>query len=147
MVINWYLYFCTPPYWVNGLPACAGSDDDFGFDFTYNGDHDRDFGRNHCNPPNHFESTAVSSVVFSDDPAFQPGRTPRPLVDSARFYGTGKWNGRPGYTFEAIATDQGEPGLHRDRFSLVIKDPSGNVIVNFSGALDGGNIQSRRVGR
>ena len=49
---------------------------------------------------------------------------------------------KPGYTFTATATDQGEPGRHRDTFSLVIKDARGTIVARVSGDLDGGNIQS-----
>jgi hypothetical protein len=88
-----------------------------------------------------------SSVVFSDDPRFVPGHGPRPTVDTVRFAGSGKWNGRRGYTFEVVATDQGEPRRHRDTFSLLIKDALGNVVANVTGAIDGGNIQSTRLSR
>jgi hypothetical protein len=84
-------------------------------------------------------------VVFSDDPAFQPGRGPRPTVDTVRFSGAGKWNGRAGYTFEVLAADRGEPGRRRDTFSLIVTDAAGKVVVNVSGSLDGGNIQSTRL--
>ena len=52
-----------------------------------------------------------------------------------------------GYSFEVLATDQGEPGRHRDTFSLIVRDPSGNVVGNVNGTLDGGNIQSTRLAR
>jgi hypothetical protein len=132
-------------YWVNDPRRC-GSDDDFDRDPTFNGDHDGDFGRDHHAPPNHFEAMSVTSVVFSDDPAFQPGLGPRPTIDTVRFSGAGKWNGRAGYTFEAVATDQGEPGRRRDTFSLIVRDGAGNVVVNVNGSLGGGNIQSTRLG-
>ena len=132
-------------YWVNDPRRC-GPDDDYDRDSTFNGDHDGDFGRDHRNPPNHFEATSIN-VIFSDDPRFQPSRGPRPTVDTVRFNGTGKWNGRSGYTFEVLATDQGEPGRHRDTFSLVIKDSHGTIVDSVSGALDGGNIQSTRLSR
>ena len=61
--------------------------------------------------------------------------------------GTGRWNGRDGYTFEAQASDQSELGRGRDTFSLVIRDAQGMSVANVSGALTGGNIQSTRVRR
>jgi hypothetical protein len=131
--------------WVNDPRRC-GSNDSYDRDTSFDGDHDRDYGRDHHNPPNHFEATSMN-VVFSDDPRFRPGPGPRPLVDTVRLSGTGKWNGRSGYTYEASATDQGEPGRHRDTFSIVVKDGHGRVVAAFSGVLEGGNIQSTRLSR
>jgi hypothetical protein len=132
-------------YWVNDARRC-GSDDDFDRDPNFNGDHDNDFGRDHHNPANHFEATSINEV-FSDDPRFQPGRGPKPTVDTVRFNGTGKWNGRSGYTFEVLATDQGEPGPRRDTFSLVVTDSQGTIVDSVNRSLDGGNIQSTRLVR
>jgi hypothetical protein len=87
------------------------------------------------------------NVVFSDDASLAPAAWPMPTLDTVRIYGVGKWNGRPGYTFEASATDQGEPGRGRDTFSLTIRDPGGNVVANVSGILAAGNIQSMRTRR
>jgi hypothetical protein len=94
-----------------------------------------------------FEATTIGEVTFTNDPAFQPGSGRQPVVDTVRFSGTGKWNGRSRYAFEIVATDQGEPGRHRDTLSLIVKDASGNIVANVSGSLDGGNIQSTRLGR
>jgi hypothetical protein len=96
-------------------------------------------------PPKLFETTSIDEVTFSDDPAFPPGRGLEAVVDTVRFRGVGKWNGSGGYTFEASATDGGEPGRHRDTFWLVIKDAHGNVVNDVSGSLEGGNIQSMRL--
>ncbi len=82
-----------------------------------------------------------------DDPAFGSGRGRQSPVDTVRFSGFGRWNGLSGYSFEGVATDRGEPGRHRDTFSLLIKDPGGSVVANVNGTLDGGNIQSTQVGR
>ena len=131
--------------WVNDPRRC-GSNDSYDRDTSFDGDHDRDYGRDHHNPPNHFEATSIN-VVFSDDPRFRPGFGPRPTVDTVRLSGTGKWNGRSGYTYEASATDQGEPGRHRDTFSIVVKDTRGRVVGAFSGVLEAGNIQSTRLRR
>jgi probable HAF family extracellular repeat protein len=132
-------------YWVSDPRRC-GFDDGCDHDQNVNGDHDRDLGRDHHSPPNHFEATSIDAV-FSDDGAFLPGHGPGPTVDTVRFGGTGTWNGRSGYTFEGLATDQGEPGRHRDAFSLMVKDAQGNIVESVSGSLEGGNIQSTRLGR
>jgi probable HAF family extracellular repeat protein len=92
-----------------------------------------------------FVSTSVAAVTFSDDPALRAGRRPASVVvDSAAFSGEGRWNGQPGYTFEATATDAGEPGVGRDTFAVTIKSPSGEVVATAGGTLTGGNIQSKR---
>lgn len=92
-----------------------------------------------------FVSTSVAAVTFADDPGLDPGRRPAGVVvDSAVFSGEGRWNGQPGYTFEAAATDAGEPGVGRDAFAVTIKSPSGEVVATAGGLLSGGNIQSRR---
>ena len=92
-----------------------------------------------------FVSTSVAAVTYSDDPALHPGRRPASVVvDSAAFSGEGRWNGQPGYTFEATATDAGEPGVGRDTFAVTIKSPSGQVVAAAGGTLTGGNIQSKR---
>jgi hypothetical protein len=129
-------------YWVKNTRLCRPDDDYWERDFD--GGRDINYGRDHGNPLHHFEATSVDIVTFSDDPSFVPGR-PQPLVDTVRFSGAGRWNGRSGYTFEAVATDRGEPGRHRDTFSLVIKDPRGAVVANVSGEIESGNIQSTRL--
>ena len=94
-----------------------------------------------------FDSTDVATITFWDDPAFRPGRwsRPRPQADSVAFTGTGKWNGKRGYTFEARATDQGEPGRGRDRFAVTIRDSQGGIVATVDGVLSDGNIQSERL--
>jgi hypothetical protein len=96
--------------------------------------------------------TNVGASEISNDPSSRPGRWgilsfffPPPRVDSVIFTGAGKWNGKPGHTFKAIATDKGEPGRRRDTFSLVIKDATGKVVASVDDVLDGGNIQSTRL--
>ncbi len=89
-----------------------------------------------------FESTSVETITFWNDPAFRPGWGPKPAVDSAVFSGTGRWNGTPGYTFEARASDEGEPGRWRDTFAITIRDRRGTVVATGSGTLREGNIQS-----
>jgi len=84
----------------------------------------------------------VDDVVFSNDPGFGPGRRPRSGVDTVRFSGTGRWNGRRGYTFDAVATDRGEPGRGRDTFSVTIRNGSGAVVAAFDGTVVAGNVQA-----
>jgi hypothetical protein len=91
-----------------------------------------------------FVSDSLSRVVFSDDPSSQPGRKPRPQVDTVVVEGTGRLNGKGGYTFEAHAVDRGEPG-YRDEISVAIRDADGVVVLTVSGAIDTGNIQSNRL--
>jgi hypothetical protein len=95
--------------------------------------------------PDRFESTAITAIGFWNDPSVQPGRKPRPDADSVMFAGTGKWNRQAGYTFEARATDLGEPGRGHDTFALTIRDPQGAVVAEVLGTLAGGNIQSLPV--
>lgn len=96
-----------------------------------------------------FESTAITSMVFSDDPGVSPGRgwlrglpSFRERTDTVMFSGTGKWNGASGYTFEVTAVDRGEPGPGRDTFELVVRDKKGKVVLEVSEVLRSGNVQS-----
>lgn len=92
-----------------------------------------------------FKARSVDFVAFSDDPTIRPGRPRRPQVDTVLFSGIGDWNGRRGYRFEVRATDEGEPGRHREMISITIWDPNGVVVAQVSGDIDGGNIQSTRI--
>ena len=129
-------------YWVDSRRCNSCNDDDRP---AVDGDRDETYGRDHCSPLGRFESTLVVSVAFSDDPDFRPGHGRQPAVDTVMFSGVGTWNGRSGYSFEAVATDRGEPGRHRDTFSVVVRDGQGKVIASVNGDLDGGNIQSTRL--
>jgi hypothetical protein len=71
----------------------------------------------------------------------------QPTVDTVAFDGTGRWNGHSGYTFDATATDAGEPGHGRDSFTITIRDASGQIVESVSGVLVSGNVQSNRVRR
>jgi hypothetical protein len=92
-----------------------------------------------------FQSASVGAIAFWDDPAFRPGAWPKPTVDSVVFSGTGRWNGVSGYTFEARASDEGEPGRGRATFALTIRDRKGTVVATAGGTLRQGNIQSERL--
>jgi hypothetical protein len=94
-----------------------------------------------------FESRTVEFMSFSDDPTLRPGRARRPQVDTVLFGGVGEWNGQRGYRYEVFAQDAGEPGRHRETIRMTIWSSSGQVVAQFEGDLDGGNIQSKRIHR
>jgi hypothetical protein len=93
-----------------------------------------------------FVSTAINSAVFSDSPRIV-SNPPRSRVDTVVFAGIGRWNGRPGYTFETRATDAGEPGHGRDTFSITVRAPGGAIVSTVSGILKYGNNQAHGVYR
>jgi beta-lactamase superfamily II metal-dependent hydrolase len=94
-----------------------------------------------------FESTLVTSVSFFDVPGVSPGKRPPSGIDTVLFAGRGVWNGRSGYTFEAVARDAGEPGRGADAFAITVRDGSGGVVASIDGTITAGNIQSLRVAR
>lgn len=89
-------------------------------------------------------SLRVDTVFFANDGGFTPGPRPASGIDSVVFSGQARFNGSTGYTYEARATDRGEPGRN-DTFALIVRDATGVEVVNVSGRLAAGNIQSRRV--
>ncbi len=88
-------------------------------------------------------SLRVDSVFFTNNAAFTPGPRPPSGNDSVVFSGPAWVNGDLGYTYEARATDQGEPGKN-DTFALIVRNGAGQEVANVSGKLKAGNIQSRR---
>jgi hypothetical protein len=120
-------------FWSSEPVKGKGVDDD-----DRRGHEDRDYGHDHRPAKNRFEATAVASVVFG----------PREQTNqSVMFAGTGQWNGKAGFTFEARAADRGEPGRGRDTFALIVKDSRGTVVLNVSATIEEGNIQSTAVGK
>jgi hypothetical protein len=91
-----------------------------------------------------FVAIAVTGVSFFNLPGVTPGSRPASGTDTVTFSGRGLWNGRAGYTFQAQATDAGEPGRGRDLFAITIRDASGVVVASVSAAITDGNIQSLR---
>jgi uncharacterized repeat protein (TIGR01451 family) len=94
-----------------------------------------------------FESRSVTDVVFSNAPEYGPGRNPKTGVDTVAFKGTGKWDGRAGYTYVVTASDRGEPGRDRDTFTIEVRSGNGQVVFSGGGALTDGNVQSTRLHR
>jgi len=77
-----------------------------------------------------FAADALDDVVF--------------LGTAVRITGRGTWNGVDGFTFVAEATDNGEPGGGVDLFSIIVRGPQGEVVLQASGLLNGGNVQKIR---
>jgi hypothetical protein len=92
-----------------------------------------------------FDSTAITSVSFFNVPGVSPGPRPPSGVDTVSLSGTGRWNGRAGYRFDAVAVDAGEPGRRRDSFRITVRDAAGHVVASVDADITGGNIESLRL--
>ena len=90
-----------------------------------------------------FFSLLVSDVVFTDVETIRPGG--KAEADAVIIVGIGLWN-RKLATFEATATDNGEPGHGTDTVTIRIL-VGGTLVHETSGALKSGNIQSNRLPR
>jgi hypothetical protein len=94
-----------------------------------------------------FVAIAVAGVSFYNVPGVTPGTRPASGVDTVTFTGKGWWNGRSGYTFDARATDAGEPGRGHDVFAITIRSAAGAVVASVNATITSGNIQSVRPPR
>jgi hypothetical protein len=89
-----------------------------------------------------FHATDITAVRCWDDPALFP-EPPAAPFDSMKVAGVGRWNGQPGYVFEAYITDDGEPALGvLDWFEITITAPDGSVVSSVKGPLNVGNHQA-----
>jgi len=93
-----------------------------------------------------FEALATRAVFFNVG-GVSPGPEPASGIDTVLFSGGGRWNGVGGYTFEARATDAGEPGRGHDRFAITIRDATGQIVASVDDVLDIGNVDSLRIAR
>lgn len=66
---------------------------------------------------------------------------PRAGFDTFTGTGTGRYNGVEGATIEFIFTDDGEPGTD-DRARIVIRDETGDIVLEVDGTLRFGNHQA-----
>jgi hypothetical protein len=89
-------------------------------------------------------------------PAVKAGEVVEPAVDLAMshenaalvinqmqevFKGTGRWNGRDGYSYEVSALENSRQ-LHRgDIVRITIKSSDGTIVGEVNGRLGGGNVQ------
>jgi len=94
-----------------------------------------------------FDAVRITAVTFFNLPDVSPGPRPPSGVDTVTFAGTGVWNGRPGYSFEAVATDAGEPGRGRDWFAITVRDAGGDIVASVNAPISSGNIESLRIHR
>ncbi|MGE3841677.1 MAG: lamin tail domain-containing protein [Vicinamibacterales bacterium] len=78
--------------------------------------------------PNTFVSGAINEVAF--------------IGGTVRFGGVGWWNGHGSYSFEVTAADVREQGRDRDTFSIVVRNPQGGIVLQSSGRLTSGSVQS-----
>ena len=99
-------------------------------------------GRLGSGAPALFVATGVGALGFYDDPASSPGRWPASGIDTARVAGTGWLNGVAGHTFELVAVDRGEPGRGRDGVQLTVRNAQGVVVLQTTGVIDSGNVDS-----
>ena len=88
-------------------------------------------------------AAAVSNVTFTNTPGFALRPYARSGNASVSFAGSGWWNGRPGYSFEATATDQSRSG-RTDTFTYVVRRHDGSVVASGEGTLTSGNLHSSR---
>lgn len=86
---------------------------------------------------NSFKVELVESFSCSDDPAISPGSG----FDTYKGIGSGKLNGVSGAKAEWTFSDAGEPG-YNDNAKIVIKDASGNIVLDVMGSLEKGNHQA-----
>jgi hypothetical protein len=94
-----------------------------------------------------FDAVQITAATFFNVPSVSPGPRPPSGVDTVMFAGIGLWNGRSGYSFEAIATDAGEPGRLRDAFAITVRDAGGRIVASVNAPISGGNIESLRIQR
>ena len=93
---------------------------------------------------NRFVASDITSVVFSDDPAFEPNRHDQPTIDTVRFAESENGTAGPATPLRSWLRTEANPAA-TDTLSLVIRNSSGSSVASLSGSLDGGNIQSSRL--
>jgi hypothetical protein len=106
----------------------------------------------HCDaedPPNtldidweghRFHLDAVDRTRCSDDPAIDL-EPPVAGFDTVSGTGTGRLNGEDGASVEWVFSDAGAAGVE-DRAAIVIRNPSGEVVLDVSGTLAYGNHEA-----
>jgi predicted dehydrogenase len=93
-------------------------------------------------PAGPFRLEHVDFALCVDDPGLAPGG-PKAGWEIHRRSGTGSFDGASGYTIEWTLTDEGEPG-RSDGWSVIVRDPSGMVVLKEASSLDGGQPPGAR---
>jgi len=91
-----------------------------------------------------FHLKALTGASCSKDPSFSEDQ-PAAGFNTYQGTGTGKLHGVGGATVQWTLTDHGEPGSS-DTASFKVTDAAGNVVLNVTGTLTGGNIQAHPAG-
>ncbi len=108
----------------------------------------------HCNPANepnnlevnwdkgnNFHLTSLTTAVCTNDRNVGGPNPPKAGFNTFTGTGTGRLNGVDNATIEFTFTDAGEPGRN-DFAKYIIKDSSGNIVLQASGYLRYGNQQA-----
>ncbi len=91
---------------------------------------------------NQFHLESLTFAECSDDPTIKPP-PPAASFDTYHAIGSGRYNGEDGVTIEFTFTDAGEPGK-KDRATIAITDPAGNLVLQVSNLLTYGNQQAHK---
>lgn len=91
-----------------------------------------------------FHLSTLTSASCTNDPSFSAGSPTAPF-NTYQGSGSGSYDGVAGATATWTFTDHGEPGSN-DTVALKVTDAGGNVVLNVSGTLSGGNIQAHAAG-
>jgi len=95
------------------------------------------FGGNHFHLENVTESYCFDNPNLNQHPPAAP-------IDTLVLLGTGRYNNVDGARIGIIFTDGGEPGT-LDTGTILLIDPNGNTVLDFTSNLTGGNHQAHRL--
>jgi hypothetical protein len=88
-----------------------------------------------------FRMEKLTSSTCFDDPTIDPGKPSAPF-DTIQGTGTGRYDNVTGYTIAFKFADAGDPGVN-DTAQIKITDPQGNVVLDVTGVLLTGNINTQ----
>jgi hypothetical protein len=93
-----------------------------------------------------FHLTSLTTAVCTNQPGFEES-PPEAGFDTMLATGTGTLNQVSGYTIEFRLVDDGEPGAGADLARYLIRNPSGEVVLNCPSTTleQGGNHQAHKV--
>lgn len=91
---------------------------------------------------NRFHLENLAAAVCEDTLVEQAPPRSAPF-DTFRGVGSGRYNGQAGATIEFELVDAGEPGTS-DSASIVIRDVSGNLVLDAAGFMSQGNLQTHK---